>query len=93
VAVKAKYETEANGGDGDDPAIWIHSTEPSQSKIVTTTKSEEGEGFGVFDLKGKLLQQLSAKKPNNVDIIYSLPVGNGTIDLAYAACRGDNTLW
>jgi 3-phytase len=93
VAVKPKYETEANGGDGDDPAIWIHSTEPSQSKIVTTTKSEEGEGFGVFDLKGKLLQQLSAKKPNNVDIVYSLPVGNGTIDLAYAACRGDNTLW
>ena len=23
VAVKAKYETDANGGDGDDPAIWI----------------------------------------------------------------------
>ena len=93
VAVKAKYETDANGGDGDDPAIWIHPTEPGQSKIVTTTKSEEGEGFGLFDLKGKLLQHLSAKKPNNVDVIYSLPVGNDTVDLAFAACRGDNTLW
>jgi 3-phytase len=93
VAVKAKYETEANGGDGDDPAVWIHPSEPGQSKIVTTTKSGEGEGFGVFGLEGKLLQHLSAKKPNNVDVIYSLPVGNDTIDLAYAACRGDNTLW
>jgi 3-phytase len=93
VAVKAKYETEANGGDGDDPAVWIHATRPDQSKIITTTKSADGEGFGVFDLKGKLLQTLAAEKPNNVDIIYNITVGNRKTDLAYAACRGDNTLW
>jgi len=93
VAVKAKYETEANGGDGDDPAIWIHPTKPDQSRIITTTKSQGGEGFGVFDLAGKLLQISSASEPNNVDIIYGLTVGNRTVDLAYAACRGDNTLW
>lgn len=93
MAVKAKYETEANGGDGDDPAIWIHATRPDQSKIITTTKSEEGEGFGVFDLQGKLLQHLAAEEPNNVDIIYNFTVGNRRVDLAYAACRGDNTLW
>ncbi|EUC44820.1 hypothetical protein COCMIDRAFT_97291 [Bipolaris oryzae ATCC 44560] len=92
LAVKAKYETEANGGDGDDPAIWIHATRPDQSKVITTTKSEEGEGFGVFDLQGKLLQHLTASEPNNVDIIYNFTVGNRTVDLAYAACRGDNTL-
>lgn len=93
VAVKAKYETEANGGDGDDPAIWIHPTQPDQSRIITTTKSQSGKGFGVFDLEGKLLQHSNAQEPNNVDIIYGLPVGNRTVDLAYAACRGDNTLW
>lgn len=93
VAVKAKYETEANGGDGDDPAIWIHPTRPDQSKIITTTKSEEGEGFGVFDLQGKLLQHLTAEEPNNVDIIYNFTAGSRKVDLAYAACRGDNTLW
>ncbi|KAF1847876.1 thermostable phytase [Cucurbitaria berberidis CBS 394.84] len=92
VAVKAKYETEANGGDGDDPAIWIHATRPDQSRIITTTKSADGEGFGVFDLKGKLLQHLAAEEPNNVDIIYNFTAGNRKIDLAYAACRGDNTL-
>lgn len=92
VAVKAKYETEANGGDGDDPAIWIHPTQPYLSKIITTTKSQGGEGFGVFDLTGKLLQHSTASEPNNVDVIYGLSVGNRSVDLAYAACRGDNTL-
>ncbi|KAH9859392.1 hypothetical protein IAQ61_011173 [Plenodomus lingam] len=91
-AVKAKYETEANGGDGDDPAIWIHPTQPEQSKIITTTKSSNGQGFGVFDLRGKLLQHLTAMEPNNVDIIYNFSIGSRNIDLAYAACRGDNTL-
>ncbi|RMZ68263.1 phytase [Pyrenophora seminiperda CCB06] len=92
VAVEAKYETDANGGDGDDPAIWIHPTRPEQSKIFTTTKSNEGEGFGVFDLKGKLLQQLKASEPNNVDVIYNFTIGGRKVDLAYAACRGDSTL-
>ncbi|CAO2647208.1 Nn.00g081300.m01.CDS01 [Neocucurbitaria sp. VM-36] len=92
VAVTAKYETEANGGDGDDPAIWIHPTRPDQSKIITTTKSDDGEGFGVYDLEGKLLQHLTAQKPNNVDIIYNFTAGNRKVDLAFAACRGDNTL-
>lgn len=93
VAVQAKFETDANGGDGDDPAIWIHPTKPDQSKIITTTKSSDGEGFGVFNLQGKLIMHLTAQKPNNVDIIYNFTVGNRTTDLAYAACRGDNTLW
>jgi 3-phytase len=93
VAVKAKYETEANGGDGDDPAIWIHPTRPDQSKIITTTKSEEGEGFGLFDLQGKLLQHLTAEEPNNVDVIYNFTLGTRKVDLAFAACRGDNTMW
>lgn len=93
VAVKAKFETEANGGDGDDPAIWIHPTRPDQSKIITTTKSADGQGFGVFDLQGKLLQHLDADEPNNVDIIYNFTIGNRKVDLAFAACRGDNTMW
>lgn len=93
VAVQAKYETEANGGDGDDPAVWIHPTDASQSKIVTTTKSEAGEGFSVFDLKGSLLQNIPAEQPNNVDVITNFTVGGKNTDLAFAACRGDNTLW
>lgn len=92
-AVQAKYETAANGGDGDDPAIWIHPTRPDQSRIVTTTKSEEGAGFSIFDLKGNLLQHVSGEEPNNVDVIFNFTLGAEKTDLTFAACRGDNTLW
>lgn len=91
--VEPKYETEANGVDGDDPAIWISPIARDASRIVTTTKSQSGAGLGVFDLTGQLLQVHPAAQPNNVDMIYSFQAGNRTVDLAYAACRADNTLW
>ncbi|KAL4911420.1 hypothetical protein BDW74DRAFT_8194 [Aspergillus multicolor] len=92
IGVSAKYETDANGGDGDDPAIWVHPSSHNQSTIITTTKSEVGASLAVFDLKGKLLQTMAAGEPNNVDVIYSFKAGNRTVDLAYAACREDDTL-
>lgn len=91
--VEATEETDAFGGDGDDPAIWIHPTDKSQSRIITTIKSEEGAGFAVFYLNGTTAQTISAGEPDNVDIIYGFQAGNRTVDLAYAACRDDNTLW
>ncbi|ORY71027.1 phytase [Pseudomassariella vexata] len=90
--VPAAHETEANGGDGDDPAIWIHPVDKAQSKIITTTKSNVGAGLGVFDLNGTLVQTIAAGQPNNVDVIYNFQAGNRTIDLVYAACRENNTL-
>ncbi|RDW93415.1 uncharacterized protein DSM5745_00737 [Aspergillus mulundensis] len=92
IEVPAKYETDANGGDGDDPAIWVNPTSPNLSTIITTTKSEIGAGLAVFDLKGKLLQTMAAGEPNNVDVMYAFRAGNRTVDLAYAACRQDDTL-
>lgn len=92
-AVKPTYETDANGADGDDPAIWVYPTRPEESKIITTTKSEQGAGFAAFDLHGKLLQTMPAAEPNNVDVIYNFTIGKRTADLAFAACRGDDTLW
>ncbi|KAL4749654.1 hypothetical protein BDW72DRAFT_213980 [Aspergillus terricola var. indicus] len=92
IGVEAKYETDANGGDGDDPAIWISPANPNRSTIITTTKSEIGAGLAVFDLKGNLLQTVAAGEPNNVDVIYGFQAGGRMIDLAYAACREDDTL-
>ena len=92
LSVTAEYETEAGGADGDDPAVWLAAT-LSQSKIITTTKSDDNPGLTLFDLKGKKLQFISAPEPNNVDVIYNFPISeNKTIDLTYAGCRGDNTL-
>ncbi|KAI2775755.1 3-phytase [Daldinia loculata] len=90
--VQPVAETDAHGGDGDDPAIWISPTDKAESRIITTTKSEEGSGLSVFDLSGRLLQSIDAGEPDNVDVIYNFQAGNRTIDLAYAACRTDNTL-
>ncbi|KAK8118170.1 uncharacterized protein PG998_006451 [Apiospora kogelbergensis] len=70
--VRAVAETDANGGDGDDPAIWIHPLERSQSRIITTTKSEAGAGLGVFALNGTRVGFIPAAQPNNVDVIYGM---------------------
>jgi 3-phytase len=91
--VEPTHETDANGGDGDDPAIWISPVAPEHSRIITTIKSEQGAGFGVFDLTGQFIQHFAAGQPNNVHIIYGFQAGPRKIDLAYAACRDDNTLW
>ncbi|KAI0914187.1 hypothetical protein F4823DRAFT_393475 [Ustulina deusta] len=90
--VKPAAETDANGVDGDDPAIWISPINKTMSRIITTVKSDVGAGFGVFDLTGKKIQTITAAEPNNVDVIYNFPAGDKSIDLVYAACRGDNTL-
>ncbi|KAI0096429.1 hypothetical protein GGR51DRAFT_29710 [Nemania sp. FL0031] len=90
--VKPAAETDPNGADGDDPAIWISPINKTMSRIITTTKSEVGAGFAVFDLTGKKLQTVTAAEPNNVDVIYNFPAGDRVIDLVYAACREDNTL-
>ncbi|KAK6202055.1 hypothetical protein LQW54_009109 [Pestalotiopsis sp. IQ-011] len=90
--VAATEETDASGGDGDDPAIWIHPQDPALSKIITTIKSKEGAGLAVFHLNGTTAQTLAAGEPDNVDVIYGFKAGNRTVDLAYAACRDDNTL-
>ncbi|KAI0431951.1 hypothetical protein F5Y09DRAFT_174985 [Xylaria sp. FL1042] len=90
--VKPVAETDANGRDGDDPAIWISPIDKGLSRIITTVKSDVGAGFGVFDLTGKKIQTITAAEPDNVDVIYKFPAGDRSIDLAYAACRGDNTL-
>ena len=88
------YETEENGEDGDDPAVWISPSHPELSRVITTTKSEVGAGLAVFDLAGKKLQHYPRGEPNNVDVIYGFKLGNNrTVDLAFAACREDNTLW
>lgn len=91
--VEPSYETDANGGDGDDPAIWISPVAPELSRIITTVKSEREAGLGVYDLQGKLVQAFPAPQPNNVDMIYGFQAGNRRVDLAFAGCRTESTLW
>ena len=66
ITEEVKYDT-------DDPAIWIHPTDPSQSLIVGTDKNPEDGALYVFDLDGKILPEKTVRpllRVNNVDIEY-----------------------
>ncbi len=69
VEVFASVET-ARGGSADDPAIWIHPTDPSLSLIIGANKSSSSGGLHVYSLDGTQLQFVSGGILNNVDVRY-----------------------
>ncbi len=89
--VSATVETDAvpSGGDADDPAIWVHPSDPSRSTIIGTDK--EG-GLAVYDLHGNQIQYVSGVEPNNVDIRHDFPLGSGLIDLVVSSDRANDEI-
>ncbi len=88
-AIKPVLVTEPTKHDTDDPAIWIHPTDPEQSLIVGTDKNIDGALY-VYDLNGKIQQDKvvsGIQRPNNVDIAYGLVVGTDTVDIAVTGER------
>jgi 3-phytase len=76
-------QTAAVPHDPDDPAIWIHPTDPARSLILGTDKIESTGGLYVFGLDGKLRQSItSLDRPNNVDVEYGFAVGGRLVDIA-----------
>jgi len=85
--VHATMETEPVGHDGDaadDPAIWVHPTDPAKSAIIATDKKG---GMLVYDLSGKRLQYLPDGKMNNVDLRGDFQLGGRTVTLVAASDR------
>ncbi|ACK68128.1 3-phytase [Rippkaea orientalis PCC 8801] len=78
-------------GDADDPAIWLHPNDPSQSLVLGTLKNA---GLGVYDLGGNLLQliQPNSIRYNNVDLLYGFSLGGNSVDLAIASDRQNDIL-
>jgi myo-inositol-hexaphosphate 3-phosphohydrolase len=71
--------TDPTAGDADDPALWIHPDDPRLSRIIGTDK---GAGIFVFDLAGRLVQQLGqGTRVNNVDVRQDVTWGSGTADI------------
>jgi 3-phytase len=61
--------------DADDPAVWVHPTQPAKSLIIGTDKEEKVGGLYVFDLSGKVVQRITKlDRPNNVDVEGNLVV-------------------
>ncbi len=90
--VFASVETEPvqSGNDAaDDPAIWLHPTDPSRSLIIGTDKKQ---GLDVYDLSGKRVQSLPDGRMNNVDLRYGFPLGTQQVAIVAATNRTDKTL-
>ena len=82
VAVSPSVETQPHAGNADDPAIWVHPTDPAKSLIIGTYKRA---GLGVYDLAGDELQFLNQDGGmNNVDLHYEFPLGGEVVDLVVA---------
>jgi 3-phytase len=79
--------TEKTKHDTDDPAIWIHPTDPAQSLVIGTDKEADG-GLYVYDLDGKIVQVVdSLQRPNNVDIEYGFLLNGQPVDIAVTTER------
>lgn len=81
--------TDAVTDDADDPAIWVHPTDPSRSLIVGTNKVMAPNGaLVVFGLDGKTRQTISGiDRPNNIDIETGVTLDGRTVDLAITTER------
>jgi 3-phytase len=83
-AVRPVRATEPVSQDADDPAIWIHPSDPARSLILGTDKAgAPGGGLFVFGLDGKIRQSIRAiDRPNNVDVEYGFTLGGRRADIA-----------
>jgi 3-phytase len=87
--IVAAFTTDPVAYDTDDPAIWMHPTDPSKSLIIGTDKDSLGALY-VFNLEGKVIDSLVRKdiqRPNNVDVGYGLALANGLTDFAVTGER------
>lgn len=86
--------TEPVGEDPDDPAIWVHPTQPELSLVIATNKARApGGAIVVYDLKGKILQRIAnVDRPNNIDIRQNVLLGGKKYDIAVATERYKNAL-
>src|ERR671925_1749038 len=87
--IEAEYGTARLSNDPDDPAIWVHPTDPSRSLIIGTMKVAAPAGaIVVFGLDGQIRQVISAiDRPNNVDVEYGFRLAGRRVDIVVATER------
>lgn len=83
ITQQVKYDT-------DDPAIWINEAHPEKSLIIGTDKEQDG-GLYVFDLDGKIVQNVpNIARPNNVDLRQNIILGDKKVDIVAVTERNAN---
>ncbi len=94
LAVQPSLSTAPVQSFSDDPAIWIHPTDPAQSLILGTDKGTyPNGGIFVWNLDGSQQQRVNESHPNNVDVAYGMRVAGSAIDLAVASMRDHDELF
>lgn len=73
------------GDAADDPAIWVHPTNPARSVVIGNDK---GGALEVYDLAGNRIQRLTANFYGNVDVRTGFRTGTGTVDVVVASSGG-----
>lgn len=94
VDIPLAASTDPVSDNADDPAIWVHPSDPARSLILGTNKVPAPTGaVVVFGLDGRTRQTVAGlDRPNNVDVEYDLKVGGQSIDIAVATERLKNQL-
>lgn len=95
IEIAPAFKTESVAFDPDDPAIWVHPSEPARSLILGTDKGEDNEpgGLYAFDLTGKTVQAFTdIQRPNNVDVEYGLKMDGKSVDIAVLTERNQRRL-
>ena len=90
VAPSAETTSVPSSGDAaDDPAIWLHPSDPDRSLILGTNKQK---GLEVYNLEGVRVQTLDVGNLNNVDLRQEVSWGERVMDIAVATNRSTNSL-
>src|SRR5690606_14558437 len=76
------------GDAADDPAIWVHPTDPSRSTVIGTDKLG---GLAVYDLAGQEVQYRADGRFNNVDL-RPFRLGGASISLVAASDRSTRSI-
>src|SRR5262245_7260152 len=85
VAVAPSVETDPipkRSGELDDPALWIHPSDPARSRVIGTLKKA---GLAVYDLEGNQLQHLAGGRMNNVDLRHGFELAGRDVALVLAS--------
>lgn len=85
VVVEPVFSTDPTAGNADDPAIWIHPTQPERSVIIG---SDKDAGIYVYDMTGREIQHLEqGTATNNVDVRYGINLAGQIVDIVAANLR------
>ena len=92
VTASARGETDpvaTEKDSADDPAIWVHPTDPSRSLVFGSNRKG---GLHACTLDGKQRHLISpAARPNHVEVLYGFGLGGRRADLAVATTRPSGT--